>query len=295
MNTALANPEPAGTIPPGTPSAAKPYLTIRPTSGWRALDLGRIWEYRDLLVTFASRDLKLRYKQTVLGVIWVVLQPLLAAGIFAVVFGGIAGLDGPGQLPYFVFSYAGLLAWNLFSNVLTRTSASLLGNAQLISKVFFPRLVLPLSSAGSALVDFAVAGTVMLALMVIYSIMPGWQLLLAPVWGLLLFSLALGMGFCASALSVSYRDINYILPVFTQMLLYASPVAYSVENVPAKWQALFYLNPLTGLLEGFRWSLLGEGTLRPSMIALSTTVSIGILLIGAFCFKKMERKFADVI
>jgi lipopolysaccharide transport system permease protein len=251
--------------------------------------------YRDLLVTLVSRDLKLRYKQTMLGVIWVVLQPLLAAGIFSIVFGVVAGLEAPGNLPYFVFSYAGLLAWNLFSNVLTRTSGSLVGNAHLISKVFFPRLILPLASTGSALVDFAVAGGLMVGLMFLFRIFPGWPLLLLPLWGALLLSLALGIGLCASALAVSYRDINYILPVFTQMLLYATPVAYALENVPEKWRILFLLNPLTGLLEGCRWSLLGEGTLQVPQITTSAAVSLLALSVGAFSFKRMERKFADVI
>jgi lipopolysaccharide transport system permease protein len=251
--------------------------------------------YRDLLLTLVSRDLKLRYKQTMLGVIWVVLQPLLAAGIFAVVFGVVAGLEAPGNLPYFVFSYAGLLAWNLFGNVLTRTSGSLVGNAHLISKVFFPRLILPLASTGSALVDFAVAGGLMVVLMFLFGIFPSWPFLLLPLWGTLLLALALGIGLCASALAVSYRDINYILPVFTQMLLYATPVAYALENVPEKWRILFLLNPLTGLLEGFRWSLLGEGAVQSPLIITSAAISLLALSAGAFSFKRMERKFADVI
>ena len=285
-----------------------PTLTIRPPRGWQPLDLAELWRFRDLLAVLAGRDLKLRYKQTALGVIWVVLQPLMAAGIFAVVFGGVAGLKAPGGIPYFVFSYAGLLGWNLFAGTLTKTSASLVGNANLISKIFFPRLVLPLSQTGGALVDFAVALGMMVVLLLAFAIAPGWGVLLLPLWVALLLCLALGLGLIASSLAVQYRDVNYILPVVVQMLLYASPVAYGLAQVLDRlagpgvvgWKrqaltAFFYANPLTGLLEAMRWSLLGAGTLRPTLLAYSAAASLGLLLVGSFGFKRMEQTFADVI
>jgi lipopolysaccharide transport system permease protein len=285
-----------------------PTLTIRPPKGWQALDLGELWRFRDLLTTLAGRDLKLRYKQTALGVIWVVLQPLLAAGIFAIVFGGVAGLAAPGGIPYFVFSYAGLLGWNLFSNTLTKTSACLVGNSNLISKIFFPRLVLPFSQTGSAMVDFGVALVMMAVLLIMFGVAPTLGLLLLPVWVVLLLCLSVGLGLITSSLAVQYRDINYILPVFVQMMLYASPVAYSLAQVVErlgggdattfKQQAItafFYANPLTGLLEAMRWSLLGHGSLPIGLVAYGAVAAVGLLLAGAYGFKRMERRFADVI
>jgi lipopolysaccharide transport system permease protein len=292
MTTTLpAQPELHLTVQPAEP---EPYLRIRPSSGWAALNLRDLWQYRDLLFTLAGRDLKLRYKQTALGVIWVVLQPLLAAGIFSFVFGKVAGLSSEG-VPYFVFSFAGLLGWNLFSNILSKSSGCLVGNAQLISKVFFPRLVLPLSTVPSVLVDFAIAAVLMAGLLVVHRIVPGWGLLLLPVFLGLIIACALGVGLVTSALTVSYRDVQYILPVFTQMLLYASPIAYAASRVPAEWRSLYYLNPLASLLDGFRWSLLG-GTPPPwGYVAYATAISAALLVWGAFSFKKMERRFADVI
>jgi lipopolysaccharide transport system permease protein len=300
--TALPTEVPAGTAGPvgGRAHAAPgppptPYLRIRPSSGWAALNLRETWQFRDLLFTLAGRDLKLRYKQTALGVVWVVLQPLLAAGIFAFVFGKVAKLPSDG-VPYFVFAFAGLLGWNLFSNILTKASGCLVGNAPLISKVFFPRLVLPLSTVPSVLVDFGIAAVLMAGLLVSHRIAPGWGLLLLPIWVALIAALALGVGLVTAALTVSYRDVQYILPVFTQMLLYASPVAYPASEVPAEWRSAYFLNPLAPLLEGFRWSLFGTTTPPPwGSVGYAAAVAAGVLLWGAFAFKRMERRFADVI
>jgi len=225
---------PAEAGPPNESSQSieleKPHLSIRPSSGWAALDLRETWQFRDLLFSLAGRDLKLRYKQTALGVIWVVLQPLMAAGVFSFVFGKVAQMPSD-NVPYFVFSFAGLLGWNLFSNTVTKASGCLVGNQQLISKIFFPRLVLPLSTIPSTMVDFGVAAGMMLLLLFTYHITPHWGLLLMPIWIALLLALSLGMGLIASALSVSYRDVQYILPVAMQILLYASPIAYSLTEV----------------------------------------------------------------
>lgn len=277
----------------------KPYLTIRPSAGWAAINIKDLWQFRDLLMSLASRDLKLRYKQTALGVTWVVLQPLLAAGIFTFVFGKLAKMPSHG-VPYFVFSYVGLLGWNLFSSTLTKSSNCLVGNSQLISKVFFPRLVLPLSTVPSVMVDFAVAAGMLIVLMIIYHCPLGLPLLLLPIWMAVLLLLALGIGLCSAALSVSYRDVQYILPVFLQILLYASPVAYALSFVLKKlhhqWAVTLYLaNPLSSVLEAFRWSVLDVTPPPPLALLYSVCFGLAMFLIGAYSFKRMERKFADVI
>lgn len=280
----------------GAAVAGKSTLLIRPTSGWAALNLGEVWQFRELLFSLAGRDVKLRYKQTALGVAWVVLQPLMAAGIFSFVFGRVAKLDS-GGVPYFLFSYCGLLAWNLFSNTLTKSSACLIGNAQLISKIYFPRVILPFSTVPSALIDFAVALAMQAAMMPAYRIVPGAGVLLLPLWILLILMLSVGLGLIAAALSVRYRDIQYILPVVVQLLLYGSPVAYAVSAVPARYRAVYMLNPLSSLLEAFRWSVLGHkgGTPDPRYLAYSAASCLLVFVVGMFAFKKMERTFADII
>ena len=274
--------------------AEKPYLLITPSKGWAALNLRELWQFRDLLTTLAGRDVKLRYRQTALGAIWVILQPLMAAGIFSVVFGKVAKLPSDG-LPYFLFAYAGLLGWNIFSSTLGKVSGCLVGNAHLVSKVFFPRLVLPLSTVFSTLVDFGVALAMLFVLMAVYHVVPTLGLLLLPVWLLLTLLLAMGLGLCASALMVTYRDVGYVLPVVTQFLLYGSPVAYALSAVPKEWKAVYLLNPLSVLLEGFRWSLLGRGALDVNSVVYAAVVSVLVFTGGVFAFKRMERKFADII
>ena len=278
----------------GIPLEPKPYLLIEPRAGWQALSVKELWQYRDLLMTLAWRDVKLRYRQTALGVIWVVLQPLIAAGLFSFVFGKVAKLPSDG-LPYFLFAYAGLLGWSAFSSTLTKSSGCLLQNAQLVSKVYFPRLVLPLSTVFSSLIDFGVALIMLAVMMLVMGLHPGIGVLLLPVWLALILLLSVGLGLFASALTVTYRDVQYVLPVLTQFLMYASPVAYALSAVPMHLRWLYHLNPLSTLLEGFRWSLLGVGHLETGAITYSALVSVGIFIWGAFAFKKMERKFADVI
>lgn len=287
----VAPPSDMAAVAAGRP---KPYLTIRPSKGWAALNLRELWQFRDLLFVLAGRDLKLRYKQTALGVLWVVFQPLMAAGIFSFVFGKVAKMPSDG-VPYLVFSFAGLLGWNLFSNTLIKTSGCLVGNQQLISKVFFPRLVLPLSNVPSVLVDFAVAAVLMVVLMVVYRIPPRPELLLLPVWMGMLLALSLGIGLCAAALAVSYRDVQHIMPVFTQILLYASPIAYGVSAVPAHLRPVYNLNPLSAPLEAFRATLLGTPWPAGWALAYAAGMAALILLAGVYSFKRMERRFADVI
>jgi lipopolysaccharide transport system permease protein len=258
------------------------------------VSVAELWLYRDLLVTLAGRDIKLRYRQTALGVVWVILQPLLAAAIFAFVFGRVAKMPSQG-LPYMVFAYAGLLGWNAFNSTLTKAGSCIVQNSQLISKVYFPRLLLPLSTVGGTLLDFAVAACVMAVMMIAYRIVPGWPMLLLPVWLMLLVLGAVGLGLYTAALMVSYRDLQYAIPPLLQFLLYASPVAYSAAQVPARLQTYFYLNPLTGLLEAFRWSLLNRGDMRWGFIAYAAAMAVAMFIFGAVSFTKMEQKFADVI
>ena len=268
-----------------------PLTRIRPDTGWQALNLAQLWHARDLLVAFAARDIKLRYRQTALGIAWVVLQPLVTAGIFSFVFGKALGL-GAGGKPYFAFSYAGLLGWNVFSTTLTKTSGSLVQNAGMISKIFFPRLVLPVSTVLSTLLDFLVALAIFPIVLAVCKIPLTPAIALLPFWLLLTLMLATGCGLFASALMVSYRDVQHILPVLIPFLLYASPVGYAV---PARYREIFAWNPLTAILDGFRWSLLGSGELSWPGILYSSAIAVAVLLGGVFVFKKMEREFADVI
>ena len=301
--TTLASPPPVeppardvGAVTPegGDTALPRPHLTLRPSRGWTALNLRELWAFRDLLFTLAGRDLKLRYKQTALGVIWVVVQPLLAAGVFSFVFGSVAKLPS-GGIPYFPFAFAGLLGWTFFSNVLTKVGSCLVGNSQLISKVFFPRLVLPLSSVGSGLVDFAVTAAMMAVLLLVYRIVPSTGLLLFPLWIVVLTAFALGVGMWTAALAVTYRDVQYILPVTLNLLLYASPVAYTLAAVPPKLRWAYLLNPLTPPLEAMRASLLGTPLPGVASLAWSVLVAAAVLVAGTFAFKRMERNFADVI
>ena len=280
--------------PPRSAGHARPHLTIRPSRGWTGIDWREIWNFRDLLVTLANRDLKIRYKQTALGVIWVVLQPLMAAGVFSFVFGLVAHLPSSGT-PYLVFSFAGLLGWNFFSSVLSKISGCLVGNAQLISKVFFPRLVLPLSGLASCFVDFGVSLAMMLVLLLVYRVVPSSTLVLFPVSLAVLAALATGVGLWTAALTVSYRDVAYILPVMLNILLYASPVAYSVDAVPERVRWVYLLNPLTPPLEAMRAGLLGLPFAQGRALAISSAVAVALLTVGLFAFKRMERRFADVI
>ena len=281
----------------------RPLLVLRPEGRLGLPNFGELWQFRDLLLGLAMRDVKLRYRQTALGVAWVILQPLLGAVIFSLVFGVIAGLKGPEQSNYFVFSYAGMLAWTAFSSTLTKASGSLVGNANLVSKVYFPRLILPLSTVLSSLIDFGI-GLLVLAVMLLYfGVAPGWAVLLLPLWLLVLLAMALGAGLFASAMMVTYRDVQYVLPVTVQMLLYASPVGFplavAVEKIGGKLgPAATWLvrgNPLSAGLEGIRWSLLATPAPSFGLVAYAA-VFAGLLLLGGMnYFAAVERRFADVI
>jgi lipopolysaccharide transport system permease protein len=270
--------------------------TLRPTTGWVALDLRELVEFKDLILEFARRDIKLRYRQTALGIAWVVLQPIVAAGVLNFAFGVVAGARPQGP-SYFLFTFAGLLMWNLFSMTLNKTSLSLVGNSYLISKVYFPRLSLPISGTLATMLDFGVALGVLFIVQAVYGIAPGWQLLLVPLWVVLVLCLALGAGLIAAALTVQYRDVQHILPILIPFMLYASPVAYDVSQIPQGYQRLFYLiNPLAAPIVAFRASLLPTTPMPPlPSLAWSAAVAMALFVFGAAVFKRTERKFADVV
>lgn len=285
------------TQPPAasTPTARKPLLVIEPESGWAAVSPREVWRSRELLLSLAGRDVKLRYKQTALGVAWVILQPVLAAAVFAFVFGKVAKIPAPDDMPYFLFAFAGMLAWTAFSGTLSRATNSMVTNAHLVSKVYFPRIVLPLSTVFSTLIDLGVSLVMLAAFIALAWRAPGVGLFLAPLCLTILLLLAVGAGLWMTALAVSYRDVQYILPVLTQILLYASPVAYPVEQVPDGYESLYLLNPLAAPLEALRWSVFGVEQVRWGYLAYSAAVALALCVVGAFTFARMERKFADVI
>lgn len=267
---------------------------IAPPKGIGLPPFADIWEAREVFWRFGIRDIVLRYRQTVIGVVWVILQPLAAAGIFSIVFGQVAKLPS-GGLPYFVFSFAGMLAWNLFNSVISRASSSLVANQSLVSKVFFPRLIVPLSTILSVLLDFAVALVLLIVLLFVFGINPGWPILLVPVWIVLTVIFALGFGMAASSMMVKYRDVGYVLPWVLQILFYITPVAYALQAVPTKLAWIFAINPLSWMMEAYRWSLLGLAA--PPLwqmlgLALAAIVVFGA---GVLVFQKQERGFADVI
>ncbi|MGM7423900.1 ABC transporter permease [Cellulosimicrobium sp. ES-005] len=256
---------------------------------WREL-----WNAREVAVRLALRDVIVRYRQTIFGITWVIAQPLVSAGIFTIVFGEIAGLS-TGNVPTFLFTLAGMLAWNLFNGALGRASGSMVGNQSLVQKVFFPRLLVPISSLASVVLDFLVALALAVVLLFVYGINPGWAVLLLPVWVLLILLIGTGLGLAAAAYMVKYRDVGYVLPWLVQILLYASPVAYALSSVPENLRWLFDLNPVTWFLEGFRWSLLGTDFPPTWQVVALVVAAPLIFLAGTLVFQKNEREFADFI
>ena len=243
-------------------------MFIRPASGWVAINLIELWEYRELLYFLTWRDIKVRYKQTVLGAAWAVIQPFGMMLVFTVFFGRLVGVPSDG-LPYPIFAYTALLPWQLFSRALTDASTSLVINERLITKVYFPRLLIPLSAVLASLVDFAIAFVLLLGMMVFYGIVPTGSVLMLPLFVLLALMTALGIGFWLSALNAQYRDVRYTLPFLTQFWLFATPVVYPSSLVPEQWRLLYGLNPMTGVVEGFRWALLGKTGAPDAMLAVS--------------------------
>jgi lipopolysaccharide transport system permease protein len=273
--------------------AGTPSVTILPAGGRVSLDLRELWTYRELLFFLAWRDVKVRYKQTALGVAWAVLQPLLGMVVFTLVFGRLAKVPSEG-IPYPLFSYAALLPWTFFSNAVTTSGASIVGSAQLITKVYFPRLIIPGAAVGATLVDFAIALVLLGGLMLAYGLGVGAGALLILPLTLLTVILALGVGAWTAAMTVRYRDFRHALPFAMQLWLFATPVIYPASLVPATWRPLLMLNPLTGIIEGYRAALFGR-PLDGASVTISTVISVAALWWGARTFRTMERTFADII
>jgi lipopolysaccharide transport system permease protein len=276
-----------------SPFAHEHVTVIEPPRGWRMLDWRELWAYRELLWVLASRDVRVRYKQTVLGASWAILRPFTAMLIFSVVFGQLGKMPSEG-FPYPVFVYAGLLPWTFFASALTASGQSLVGSAQLITKVYFPRLIIPLASVGAALVDLLVSTGVLLAIMAWYSVGWTWHLLAAPLLLVAVVFASLGIGTLLAALTVAYRDFTHLTPFIVQIWMYATPVIFPVTLVPAQWRWLLYLNPMTGLTEGFRSTFLGKPF---DVIGLASSLAVAAVLfaMGVAYFEHAERRFADVI
>lgn len=271
-----------------------PLTVITPSRRFALPPWGELWEAREVALRFGQRDIVLRYRQTLIGVAWVLLQPLLAAGILSIVFGSVAKLPS-GGVPYFLFSYMSMLIWTVFSNVVGRAAPSLVANQALVSKVFFPRMMVPISTVMSVLIDFAVGLLLGVVLLLVYGVNPGWPALLAPFWLVTVVLSALGIGLAASAWMVKYRDVQYVLPWLLQVGLYATPVAYAATAVPSRFQALVLVNPLSWMVDGFRWSTLGTAA-PPLWQALgSAAFGIACFSAGAVIFQRHERAFADLI
>ncbi len=286
----------AGTSRVEEPSSGAdiPVTRIEPTRGWASLQLGELWRYRELLYFLTWRDIKVRYKQTALGASWAIIQPFFTMIVFSLFFGHLARIPSEG-IPYPIFSYAALVPWTFFANGLNLASNSLVQNSNMISKVYFPRLAMPIATVLGGAVDFALAFLVLLAMMLYYGIAPGAEAVVVVPLFLLAFATALGVGLWLSALNVRYRDIRYAVPFLVQFWLFATPIAYPSNLLHEPWRTLFGLNPMAGVVEGFRWALLGAGTSPGPMIAASVAASVIILVSGAFYFRRLERSFADEI
>lgn len=266
---------------------------IEPPRGWRPIGFAALWRYRELIWVLVERDIKVRYKQTVLGFAWAIIQPLMLMLVFSIFFGHLAKMPTDG-LPYPIFVYAGLLPWTFFANAITSSAGSLVTSSNLVSKVYFPRLIIPIASAGSGLADFAVATVVLLVMMLWYGIGWGPNLLLAPLLVAGTAFIALGVGIALAALTVTYRDFRYVVAFLVQFWMFATPVVYPASLVPPEWRWLLFLNPMAGFIEGFRAAFLGLPFDWPAM-AISLAVAIALFLVGAAYFEKVERRFADII
>ncbi|MBC7185498.1 MAG: ABC transporter permease [Calditrichaeota bacterium] len=284
------------TAPPGQ-AEPKPiyHLRIEPSRGWVSLKLRELWEYRELLYFLTWRDVKVRYKQTVLGAAWAIIQPLFTMVVFSLFFGKLAKIPSDG-IPYPIFSYAALVPWTFFANGMSQSSNSLVGAANLIKKIYFPRLVIPISAVVSGVVDFALAFIVLLGMMLAYGIVPTINVVFLPLLLLLAFVTALGVGMWLSAMNVQFRDVRYVVPFLTQFWMFATPIAYPSSLIQNDvLRTLYGINPMTGVIEGFRWALLNTNTAPGPMIIVSSLVAVALLVSGAFYFRRMEKTFADVV
>jgi len=274
-------------------------IILRPSKGWIALNLRELWNYRELIYFLTWRDIIVRYKQTVLGTAWAIINPVVNMIVLEIVFGKFAGMGTEGGLPGPIFRYAAVLPWGLFSKALSSAGRSMLSNRAMITKVYFPRLIIPLSSVLGGIVDFAISFIVLIGMMLYWDVIPGINLFALPLIILLALVTALGAGLWLSALNVLYRDVGYILPVMTQLLLFISPVGYSTSTVSAQWQWLYAMNPIVGVIESFRWATLGtvpsSGLSLETIVAISSAVAISMLVSGLYYFRRMERSFADMV
>lgn len=273
--------------------SAVPYKVIEPSRGWLSLNLRELWHFRDLLYFLAWRDVAVRYKQTVIGAAWAVIQPFFSMVVFSLFLGGLAKIPSDG-LPYPIFNYTAMVPWLFFSNALSQSANSLVGNANLIKKIYFPRLIIPISTVLSGVIDFGLAFVVLLGMMVYYRIYPTLNMLFTIPLLLLALITSLGVGLWLSGLNVQFRDVRYAVPFLTQFWMYVTPVVYPASLVPEQWRALYALNPMVGVIEGFRWALLGTSAF-PSSIWISTVAAFLLLLSGAYYFRRLEKTFADVV
>ena len=271
-----------------------PHLRIEPSGGFVPLKIGELWESRELLYFLIWRDVKVRYKQTALGILWAIIQPVLTMIVFSIFFGKLAKLSSDG-IPYPVFSFAALVPWTLFANGLTQASGSLVASSNLIQKVYFPRLIIPIATVLAGVVDFLLSFAVLLVLMWFYGITPTFNTLWLPLFLVLTVITSLAVSLWLSALNVEYRDIKYVIPFLTQIWLFATPIAYSSTLLNEPWRTVYGLNPMVGVVEGFRWALLGTNTPPGPMVIVSCAASLILLISGAFYFRRMERTFADII
>jgi lipopolysaccharide transport system permease protein len=271
-----------------------PLTIIKPAHGWISLDLPELWAYRELIYFLTWRDIKVRYKQTVLGAAWAIIQPFFTMVIFSLFFGRLAGVPSD-EIPYPIFSYAALVPWTFFANGLTQSSSSLVASANLIRKVYFPRLVVPIASVVSGVVDFGLAFLVLLGMMLFYGIMPTSAVVWLPLLLLLALVTSLGVGIWLTALNVQFRDVRYAVPFLVQAWLFATPIAYPSSLLSEPWRTLYGINPMAGVVEGFRWALLGTETAPGPIIIVSTVVAVVVLITGIFYFRRMEDTFADVV
>jgi len=272
----------------------KPLVTIKPSRLWAPLDLRELWAHRELLYFLIWRDVKVRYKQTLLGVLWVIIQPLFTTLIFTLFFGILAGVPSEG-VPYPVFVFAGLLPWVFFSNAVAQSSNSLVGSANLITKVYFPRLMIPAAAVGAGLVDFLIAFVILLGLMIYYRVPFSWSIFMLLPLIMLMTLFALGVGTWLSALNVKYRDVRHATPFLLQMWMFASPVIYPPILVPAKWRWILVLNPMTGIIDGFRAAIFRQKSFNWGALAAATMITVALLVYSAYAFKRMEKSFADLI
>ena len=269
-------------------------IRIGPSKGWVALGLREIWAYRELLYFLIWRDIKVRYKQTVLGGAWAIIQPLFTMVVFSLFFGKLAKMPSDG-IPYPIFSYTALVPWSFFANGLNHASNSLVGNSNLITKVYFPRMSMPIASVLGGILDFILAFIVLIGMIFYYGQMPSVHMLWLPFFLMLAFFTSLGASLWLSAMYVKFHDVRHIIPFLTQIWLFATPIAYPSSLLPEPWFTIYGINPMTGVVEGFRWALLGANTAPGAIIIVSSLVAIGLLLSGAYYFRRMEKTFADVV